>query len=156
MVQGDRDWGLWSAHHPSSLQLLPPHTLPLLQYGVPPINNFYMGPSHRVQLLMDCSSMGTSWGHKSCQQTCSSVGSSPRGYSSCQKLAPAHTPHGVTASSGHPPALVWGLPWASGGDLLPCGSPWAAETACPAMVCSTGCRGMSAPVPGALPALLLH
>ncbi|KAK4828040.1 hypothetical protein QYF61_022817 [Mycteria americana] len=35
-MQGDREWGLRSVHHTLSLLLLPPHTLPLLQHGVPP------------------------------------------------------------------------------------------------------------------------
>ncbi|KAK4817056.1 hypothetical protein QYF61_026364 [Mycteria americana] len=38
--------------------------------------NFNMGPSYRLQFFMNCSSMGLLWGPKSCQQTCSSVGSS--------------------------------------------------------------------------------
>jgi len=60
-----------------------------------------------------CSSMGPQRGHKPCQPTCSSVGSSLHG-SACrvcmswQEPAPVCAPHGVTASFKHPPALVWG------------------------------------------------
>ena len=43
---------------------------------------------------------------------------------SWQEPAPAWAPHGVTASSEHPPALVWGHPQAEGGDLLPHVAPW--------------------------------
>ncbi|KAK4807089.1 hypothetical protein QYF61_018430 [Mycteria americana] len=39
-------------------------------------------------------------GHKSCQQTCSSVGYSPWVHRSCQEPAPARALHGVTASFG--------------------------------------------------------
>ncbi|KAK4810725.1 hypothetical protein QYF61_007699 [Mycteria americana] len=46
----------------------------------------------------DCSSVGHPQGHRSCQQTCSSVGSSPWGHRSCQEPAPACTLHGVTTS----------------------------------------------------------
>jgi len=52
-----------------------------------------------------CSSVGPPWGHKPCQQTCSSVGSSL--HRSWQQPAPAQAPHGVTASFRHPPALAW-------------------------------------------------
>jgi len=48
---------------------------------------------------------------------------SPRVYRSWQEPAPARASHWVTASFGHPPALVWGPPWAAGGYLLYCGPP---------------------------------
>ena len=82
------------------------------------------GPSHERLSSTNCSSMGPPRGHKSCQQTCSSVGSSL--HRSCQEPAPAWAPDGVTVSFGHPPALAWGPPWATGGDLLHRGPPWAA------------------------------
>ena len=72
-----------------------------------------------------CSTMGPPWGHKPCQQTCSSMGSSL--HRSCQVPAPAWVLHRVTASFGHTPALSWGPSWATGGYLLHCGPPWAAE-----------------------------
>jgi len=50
----------------------------------------------------------------------------PWGHRSCQQPAPAWASHGVTASFGHPPALVWGPPWTTGGYLLHCGPPWTA------------------------------
>jgi len=89
-----------------------------------------------------CSSVGPPWGHKPCQQTCSSVGSSL---------------HGATgpARSLLQTELLMGSQPPSGILLLPCG-PLAAVTACPTTVCSTGCRGTSAPGLGAPPALLLH
>jgi len=62
---------------------------------------------------------------------------------SWQEPAPVRVPHRVTASFGHPPALVWGPPRAAGRYLLPCGSTGCRGTACLTM----GCRGVSAPVP---------
>jgi len=103
-----------------------------------------VGPSHGLQFFMSCSSMGPSHrvqsfrnrllqcgslpqGHKPCQQTCSSVSSSLRGATGPgRSLLQRSAPHGVTASFRHPPAPSWGLPWATGGDLLPRGPPWAA------------------------------
>lgn len=35
VVQGDKEWSLRSVHHMSSLPLLPSHSLPLLQHGLP-------------------------------------------------------------------------------------------------------------------------
>lgn len=35
LMQGDGQWGLWSLHSITSLLLLPPPTLPLLQRGAP-------------------------------------------------------------------------------------------------------------------------
>jgi len=117
-----------------------------------------VSPFHRVQYFINCSSVCPLQGHKSCQQTCSSVGFSlslslsPRVHRSCQEPAPAQASHGVTDSYGHPPALAWCPPWAAGGYLLHCGPPWAGRgTACLTMVFSTGCMGISAPAPGAPP-----
>jgi len=81
-----------------------------------------MGPSHKLWFFMNCSSVGPLQGHKPCQQTCSIVGSCL--HRSCQEPAPWWASHGVTASFRHPPALVWGPPWAVGGDLLPHGPLW--------------------------------
>ncbi|XP_050759950.1 thymidine kinase 2, mitochondrial isoform X3 [Gymnogyps californianus] len=50
----------------------------------------------------------------------------PLVHRSCQEPVPAWASHGVTASFGHPPALVWGPPRAAGGYLLHHGPPWAA------------------------------
>ncbi|KAK4827417.1 hypothetical protein QYF61_017847 [Mycteria americana] len=79
-------------------------------------------PSHRLQFFMNCSSVGCSpsgtdcssvgppQGHKPCQQTCSSVGSSlSMGHRSCQEPAPAWASHGVTASFGCIHLLRYGV-----------------------------------------------
>jgi len=51
---------------------------------------------------------------------------SPWDHRSCQEPAPAQASHGVTASFGHPPAIVWGPSWAAGGYLLHHRPPWTA------------------------------
>lgn len=43
-----------------------------------------------------------------------------------ENTAIAWTFHRVTASSRHPPALLWSPPWTADGSLLPYGPPWAA------------------------------
>jgi len=71
----------------------------------------------------DRSNMGPPWGHKSCQQTCSSMGSSPWVLKSCQETAPSWGLHkGQNLLRVHPLALVWG----ADGRLLHCRPPWAA------------------------------
>ena len=97
-AQGDGEWGLWPVHHTLSLLLLPPHSLPLLQHEAPLTGDSCaqiskVSPSHGLQFFTncpsvgpftmrcspsgaDCSSVGPPWGHKPCQQTCSSMGSS--------------------------------------------------------------------------------
>ena len=102
-----------------------------------------LSPSHRLQFFTNCSSVGPFHGVQSFRnrllQRGSPAGSqvlpanllqrgllSPWGHRSCQEPAPARASHGVTASFGHPPALVWGPPWAAGGYLLHRGPPWAA------------------------------
>ncbi|KAK4810942.1 hypothetical protein QYF61_013350 [Mycteria americana] len=102
-----------------------PHTIPLLQRGVPPTGDSpprtapawvlsmgccpsgtdcsRVGPlrGHR-SCQKTCSSMGSSpQGHRSCQKTCSSMGSSPQGHRSCQEPAPEQGLHRVTASFRH-------------------------------------------------------
>ncbi|KAK4809239.1 hypothetical protein QYF61_012892 [Mycteria americana] len=49
----------------------------------------------------DCSSMSVQWGDKSCQQTCSSVDSSPWSHRSCQEPAPALPIHGGVQKIAH-------------------------------------------------------
>jgi len=57
---------------------------------------------------MGCSSVGLPWGYKSCQQICSSVGSSLHKSSDPgRSLLLCRGPHGITDSCRHPPALVW-------------------------------------------------
>ena len=70
-----------------------------------------------------CSSVGPPWGHKSCQQTCSSVvfSPSPWVHRSCQEPAPVLTPHGITASFRHISVPAWSLPETVSGYLLHCG-----------------------------------
>jgi len=136
-AQGDGEWMLRSAHHALSLLLIPSrgegssHSAPApgwsLSHGRQfSMNCSNMSPSHGLQSSPRCSSVGPPRGHKSCQQTCSSMGSSSWDHRSWQDPAPARAPYGVTASFGHPPALAWGLPRAAGGYLLHCGHPWSA------------------------------
>ena len=145
-AQGDREQGLHSVHHVLSLLLLPPHA-PLLMLSVGSLPQ----------------------GHRSCQQTCSSMGSSPRGHRCCWEAAPAWAPlHGATAADRS--LLQHGL---SMGSQLPSGTstcsnvgssmgcrwmsapPWTSMgcrgTTCLTMAFTTGCKGISAPAPGAPP-----
>jgi len=56
-----------------------------------------------------CSSVGPPRGHKSCQQTCSCVGSSLHGSAGPARTLLQHGgPHRVMASFRHPPAPAWG------------------------------------------------
>jgi len=57
--------------------------------------------------VMGCFSMSLPWGHRSCQNTCSSVGSSPRSYKSCQEPAPELGLHGLQPPPAHI-CLLWG------------------------------------------------
>jgi len=86
VAQGNGEWGLRSVHHTLSLPLLPPqredpsHSAPAPTWGPShgrqaSTNCSSVSPSRGVQLFMNCPSMGPPWGHKPCQQTCSSVGS---------------------------------------------------------------------------------
>jgi len=128
--QGDREWGLWSVHHTLSLPLLPLHSLPLLQRGVPPMGDSppQTGPTwvlptgcHSSQTApMSVLSMGCSLSGTGCSSVESSIG--------CRWIS---TP-----------------PWTSKGCR---------GTACLIMVFITGSREISALVPGAahlLPLLL--
>ena len=58
-VQGDREWDLQSVHHTLSLPLLPPHALPLLQCGVPPMGDSSSQTSPMWVLPTGCSSSWT-------------------------------------------------------------------------------------------------
>jgi len=83
---------------------------------------------------------------------------SPQVRRSWQERAPARSPHGVTASLRYPPALVWGPPWAAGGDLLHRGPPWTAgkQPASP-WSCITSCKGrLCSGVSSTSSPLLLH
>ena len=97
----------------------------------------------------DCSSVGPPRGHKSCQQTRSGVGSSLHGSSPARtllkhrlcrdhSLLQASTYSGVGSSQGC--RWVSAPPW----TYIGCSG-----TACPTMVFTRGCRGITALVPGA-------
>lgn len=126
-----------------------PYPLPLLKCVVPPTGD---SPSQaspesflRAPVLQE--PMGVLW----CHRSWSCMGSSPPGHSSCQGPAPAPAFQRVTASCRHPPALVWGSPWAVGGFLLHHGSLWAQEHSCLTVVFPIACRGTSAAKHGAFP-----
>jgi len=130
-----------------SLLLLPPHTLPLLQRGVPlmgqsSMNCPSMGSSHGVSPSgIGCSSVGPPWDHKPCQQTCSSVGSSLHG-----STGPGRTllQHGLPTGSQPPSGIPllqrgvhsMGCGWTSAplwtsimGSMAQPASPWSAPQA---------------------------
>jgi len=142
-----------------SLPLLPPqgedssHSAPAPARGPSHGRQFStnfsnVSPSHGLQLFTNCPSVGPShrvqsFGNRLLQRG-SPTGSqalpanllrrgllSPRVCRSWQEPAPLRAPHRVTASFRHPPAPVWGLPWAAGGDLLPRGPPWASGDSLP-------------------------
>jgi len=131
-AQGDGQLGPWSVHHTSSAAPSSSHSSPAPAWG----------PSHRLQLAP---AWVLSMGYSPSGADCSNVGPS-QGHSSCQEPAAAQAPHGVTARSGNPPALVWGPPLAVGGYLLPCGLPWlqgnlcygAWSTSCPPSAMTAG------------------
>jgi len=107
-----------------------------------------VSPSHRLQFFTNCPSVGPPWGHKPCQQTCSSVGSSLHGSAGPGRSLLQHeAPHGghsllqASTCSG-----VGSLPWSTGGYLLH-GPPWTAggQPASP-LSFITSCKGrVSAP-----------
>jgi len=112
-----------------------------------------VSPSHGLQFFMNCSSVGPPWGHKPCQQTCSTMGSS---HSTGPQVLP-----GACSSTGSPQghSLFWASSCSGVGSSVGCrwisAPPWTSMgcrgTTCLAMVFSTGCRGISAPAPGAPP-----
>jgi len=92
-------------------------------------------------------------GHKPCQQTCSGMGTSLHG-----SISPGRSllQRGLPTESQPPSGihLLWhGVP--STGCRWRSAPPWTSMgcrgTACLTMVFSTGCRGISAPAPGAPP-----
>jgi len=120
--------GLQSVHHTSSLLLLPPHTLPLLQHA--PQTGPSRGPTHWLQLSTNCSSMGPFQGVQSFRnkllQCGSPTGSQAQpanllqcGLSMGHSLLQASPCSGVGSS----PGCRWGSapPWSStaAADSLP-------------------------------------
>ena len=107
------------------------------------MNFFNMNPSYRLQLFMNCYSVGPfpqdaileelvdpAWVPRVSEVLPTNLFwrgvLSPWVHRSWQEPAPAQASHGVTASFGHPPALAWGASWSAGGYLLHHGPPWAA------------------------------
>ena len=110
-----------------------PHTLRLLQRRVPPMGDSPPWTAPMWILPMGCSSSQTapvwvpSTGHCLSGTDYSSVGP-PKGPQvlpgACSSVG---SPQGHSLLQVHPPAPVWGPPWAAaGGYLLHCGPPWAA------------------------------
>jgi len=144
-----------------SLPLFPPHTLPLLQCGVPSTGDSssqtapaWVLPTGCSPSGTGCSSVGPPRGHKPCQQTCSGAGSS-------LSTGPQALP-GACSSAGSPRghSPIWAPTCSGVGSSRGCGwrsAPPRASlgcrgTACLTTGCSTGCcRGTSAPAPGAPP-----
>ena len=170
-----------SVHHTLSLLLLPPqgedssHSSPAPAWGPShgrqsSMNFSSVSPSHRLQFFTNCTSVGPFHEVQSFRnrllQHGSPAGSQvlpanllqhgllyPWGHRSCQEPAPAWASHRVTASFGHPPALAWGplsrgCRWISAPLWTSMGC---RGTACLTMVFPMGCRGISAPAPGAPP-----
>jgi len=100
-----------------------------------------------------CSSIGPPRGRKSCQETCSSVGSS-------LSMGPQVLPGGCSSAgspAGHSllrASICSGVGFSMGCRWISA-APWTSMgyrgTTCLTMIFSTGCKGISAPVPGAPP-----
>lgn len=76
------------------------------------------------------SSVGTSQGHRSYQETCSSTGSSlQESKITARSLLQHRYPMASQPSFRNPPALVWSPPWPAGASLHPCAPPRAAPEA---------------------------
>lgn len=152
--------------HPMFLLLIAslgraPHTLPLLQHGVPPMGDSFTNfsivcASPGLQFFMNCSSTGPTQshivqsfrnqllqqGHISCQQTCSSGLLSPRAQRSCQSLLQHGFPggHGLGTSLCSGVARSWGAgDLCSLMDLPGHSSPWSGNAGCRAISALTPC-----------------
>ena len=104
----------------------------------------------------DCFSIGHPQGSRVLPEDLLQHGSSPRGHMFFQEPVPVRALHRVTASFGaHPPAPARCPPRAAGWISAP---PWTSMccrgTTCITMVFIMGCRGISAPAPGAPPSSL--
>jgi len=125
-------------------------------------------PSYGLQFFKNCSSMGPFFGLQSFRNRLlhprSSTGSQvlPENMLQCGLLSTgSHVLLEACSNTGspcghssfeHPPALAWGAPQFAGGYQVCHEPPWAAG-GLPAfiMVLTTGCRGISAPVPESHP-----
>ena len=105
-LQGDGKWGLRSLHHTSSLPLLPPHALSLLQRGVPPMGGSPPGSSPTWVLPMGCIPSWTApaW-------------VLPQGAVLQEQAAAAWVTHGITSPVSKP-ALAWARSAGPGRSLL--------------------------------------
>lgn len=129
-----------------------PHPLPLLKCVVPPTGDSPSQASPESFLRAPVLQEPLQHGCPVVSQVLVLHGLlSPWTHSSCQGPAPAPAFQSVTASCRHPPALVWGSPWAVGGFLLHHGSLWAQEHSCLTVVFPIACRGTSAAKHGAFP-----
>jgi len=129
-----------------------------------------VGPSHGQQFFINCSSVcpshevqsfrnrllqhGSLQGHKSCQQTCSSMCSSvsmgpqvlPGACSRVGLPTGSEPPLGISTCSSVGPSTACRWLSAQLWTVVGCRG-----TACLTLVFTTGCRGISALVPGAMP-----
>ena len=152
-----------SVHYKLVLPLLPPwedssHSFPDPVWG--PFHERHVSTdcsnvsvSHRLNIFMNCSSMGPQRSHKSCQQTCFCVGSP---LSRDPQVLP-----GVCSSMGFPQGhnFLWASTYSNVGSSV--GYRWISVPPWTSMGCrgtnylimvfSTGCRGIPAPASGALP-----
>ena len=120
-AQEDGEWGLQSVHNTLSLLLLPPHVLPLLQRGSP------TGSQVLPANLLLHGLLSTS-------------------HCSCQEPTPTTALHGLQLPLGHIALLRCGILlrlWV--GICSTVDLHGLQGTACLTMVCSTGCRLISAP-----------
>ena len=109
-----------------------------------------MSPSHRLQFLVNCSSVGPPQGHKCCHQTCSNVGSIHGSTGPARSLLQCGLPMGVTCLRA-PTCSGVGSPTGCGWVSAPPFTSVGAGHSCLTVGCSTGCGGISALVPGAPP-----
>jgi len=101
----------------------------------------------------DCSSMNPTQNHKSCQQTCSSVGSSPHGSTGHARILlqqglpiVSQPPSGTSTCSSVGSSMVCSWIYAPSQTFV-----GFRGTACLIMVFSMGCKGISALVSGPHP-----
>jgi len=155
-VQGDGEWGLWLVHHILSLPLLPLHSPPPLQSGVPLTRDSPPQTAPAWVLPTGCSSSGTApaWvlpaGSQVLPANLLQHGLlSLRGFTGpAQSLLQRGLPTGSQSPSGSSVGSSMGCRWISASlwTFMDC-----CGTACLTRVFSMSCRGISALVPGAPP-----